>query len=107
MLFRSEHVAIDTEQGKKIRADCNMLGLLTADDPPMYFSCSQPDGEPTSRGHLLHHPRHVQVTERRCKELGIPVTAVYAGDQNRPAKTEGAVVEFLLRHVNLPVAGGN
>jgi len=79
---------------------------ITADDPPLYLSCSQPDGEPTSRGHLLHHPRHAQVIERRCKELGIPVTAVYAGDQNRPAKTEG-VVAFLLRHVGLPVAGGN
>ena len=82
-----------------------MLGLLTADDPPVYLSCSQPDGEPTSRGHLLHHPRHVQVIERRCKELGIPVTAVYAADPNQSAKTEGAVA-FLLRHVGLPVAGG-
>lgn len=97
---------LDTEQGKRIRADCNMLGLLTADDPPIYLSCSQPDGEPTSRDHLLHHPRHVQVTERRCKELGIPVTAVYAGDQNQSARA-GAVVEFLLRHVDVPVAGGN
>jgi hypothetical protein len=83
-----------------------MLGLLTTDDPPIYLFCPQPNGEPTSRGHLLHHPRHGQVIERRCKELGIPVTAVYAGDQNRPAKT-GAVVEFLLHHVGLPVAGGN
>jgi acetyl esterase/lipase len=96
----------DTEQGKRIRADCSMLGLLTAADPPIYLFCSQPDGEPTSRGHLLHHPRHGQVIERRCKELGIPVTAVYAGDQNRPAKSDGAVA-FLLRHVGLPVAGGN
>ena len=94
-----------TEQGKKILADCNMLGLLTADDPPIYLSCSTPDGEPTSRSQLLHHPRHGQVIERRCKELSIPVTAVYAGDQNQSAKTEGAV-EFLLRHVGLSVAGG-
>ena len=103
--FKSE-ADLDTEQGKRIRADCNMLGLLTADDPPLYLSCSQPDGDPTNRGHLLHHPRHAQVIERRCKELGIPVTAVYAGDQNLSAKTEGAVA-FLLRHVALPVADGN
>jgi hypothetical protein len=80
--------------------------LLTADDPTIYLSCSLPDGEPTSRGHLLHHPRHVQVIERRCKEIGIPVTAVYASDPNRSAKTEG-VVGFLLRHVDLPASGGN
>ncbi len=99
--FKSE-AECDTEHGKKIRADCNMLGLLTADDPPIYLSCSQPDGEPTSRGHLLHHPRHVQVIERRCQELKIPVTAVYAADQKQPAKPESTVVAFLLRHVGLP-----
>jgi hypothetical protein len=75
-------------------------------DANIYLSCSLPDGEPTSRGHLLHHPRHVQVIERRCKELGIPVTTVYAGDQTPRGKTEGAV-EFLLRHIGLPVSGGN
>jgi len=104
--FKSE-ADYDTEQGKKIRADCNMLGLLTADDPPIYLSSSHPDGEPTSRGHLLHHPRHVQVIERRCKELGIPVTAVYAGEQKQWSETGRAAVEFLLRHVRLPAAGGN
>jgi acetyl esterase/lipase len=99
--FKSE-AECDTEQGKKIRADCNMLGLLTADDPPIYLSCSQPDGEPSNRGHLLHHPRHAQVVERRCKELKIPVTAIYAEAHKQPAKSESTVVEFLLRHVGLP-----
>ncbi|NJM55004.1 MAG: alpha/beta hydrolase [Verrucomicrobiae bacterium] len=104
--FKSE-ADYDTEQGRRIRADCNMFGLLTADDPPIYLSCSLPDGEPTERGHLLHHPRHAQVIERRCKELGIPVTAVYASDEMQWSKTHSAAVEFLLRHVSLPAAGGN
>ena len=91
----------DTDQGKKIRADCNLLGLLTADDPPIYLSCSLPDGEPTSRGHLLHHPRHTQVIEQRCKELGIPVIVVYTDKQNKHDRA----VEFLLRHLGLPVSG--
>ncbi len=99
--FKSE-ADYDTEQGKRIRADCNMLGLLTADDPPIYLSCSLPDGEPTSRGHLLHHPRHTQVIERRCKELGIPVVAVYTDKMDK----HKSAVEFLLRHVGLPAAGG-
>jgi len=101
--FKSE-ADYDTEEGKKIRADCNMLGLLTADDPPIYLSCSHPDGEPTSRAHLLHHPRHTQLIERRCKELNIPVTAVYADEHTGWSKTESAVVEFLLRHVCVPAA---
>jgi acetyl esterase/lipase len=104
--FKSE-ADYDTEHGKQIRADCNMLGLLTPDDPPIYLSCSQPDGDPTNRGHLLHHPRHAQVVERRCKELGIPVTAVYASDEIGWSKTHSSVVEFLLHHVSVPVAGRN
>jgi acetyl esterase/lipase len=104
--FKSE-ADYDTEKGKRIRADCNMLGLLTADDPPLYLSCSLPEGEPTSRGHLLHHPRHAKEVERRCKELGIPVTAIYAGDQKQWSKTQSSVVEFLLHHVGLPVVSGN
>ncbi len=104
--FKSE-ADFDSEQGKRILADCNMLGLLTADDPPIYLACSMPDGDPSNREQLLHHPRHAQVIERRCKELSIPVTAVYASDQKRPAMSEGAVVEFLLRHVGLPASGGN
>ena len=97
----------DTDQGKRVRADCNMLGLLTPDDPPIYLSCSHPDGEPTSRGHLLHHPPHTQVIEQRCKELGIPVTAVYAEDQEQWSKTQSDVVEFLLSHIGLPAESGN
>jgi len=98
--FKSE-ADYDTEQGKRIRADCHMLGLLTADDPPIYLSCSLPDGEPTSRGHLLHHPRHTQVIERRCRELGIPVVAVYTEKMNKHDRA----VEFLLRHLGLPAMG--
>lgn len=100
--FKSE-ADYDTEQGKKIRADCHMLGLLSADDPPIYLSCSLPDGEPTTRGHLYHHPRHTQLIERRCKELGIPVVAVYTEKMNKHDRA----VEFLLRHLALPASGAN
>lgn len=101
--FKTE-ADLDSERGRMVRADCSMLGLLTADDPPIYLSCSQPDGEPTDRGHLLHHPRHVQVIEKRCQELGIPVTAVYAADAARAGKSEGAVA-FLLRHLESGIGG--
>jgi len=89
-----------TPEGRKILADCSMISQISRDDPPVYLSCSQPDGEPSSRNHLLHHPRHTQAIEKRCKELGVPVAASYSrrggGGENREASPADAVV-FLLQ----------
>lgn len=91
--FKSE-ADFATERGKKILADVDMLHLLTPDDAPIFMHCSMPDGETTSRGHWLHHPRHTQVIEKRCQELGIEVVAKY--------RTENAgsdAIKFLLAHL--------
>jgi acetyl esterase/lipase len=105
--FKTE-ADLATPEAQRILADCSMLKLLSADDPPVFMFCSQPDGEPTSRGHLLHHPKHVQVVETRCKELGIPVQAVYAskagakgsnGSNGDPSKHDEDVIAFLLGHL--------
>ncbi len=100
----------DTAAGKKIMADCSMLSLLTSDDPPIYLSCSQPDGEPTNRGHLLHHPKHAKIVEERCKSLGISVAAYYTGltssssSSSSLKKEEENPVDFLLRNLTQKVA---
>jgi acetyl esterase/lipase len=108
--FKSE-AELATPAAQKILADCSMLSLLSADDPPVFMFCSQPDGEPMNRGHLLHHPKHVAVVEARCKELGIPVQAVYAkpGGSNGANGSNGAgevkpgraedVIGFLLKYL--------
>ena len=45
--------------GQKIRADCDMRGLITKDDPPVFLSTvKQSPGEVKSRSQLLHHPKH-------------------------------------------------
>lgn len=85
-----------TDAGRHILADCDMLGLLSADDPPLYLSATQPDGPPANRSHLLHHPRHAQVLAARARELGVPVVALYA---DSPAAGREGPVTFLLRHL--------
>lgn len=97
--FKSE-AEMDSPEGVKVRADCSMLSLLTPDDPPVYLAVNQPDGEPTDRGHLLHHPKHAQVIEKRCKELGIPVVALYGSSGGKSSKGP-SVIEFLLSHLAL------
>ncbi|BCW99821.1 MAG: hypothetical protein KatS3mg024_2648 [Armatimonadota bacterium] len=39
----------DTEAGRKILKDCDMLGLLSKDDPPIWMFCSYPPGIPKDR----------------------------------------------------------
>ncbi len=91
-----DKVQLETEQGKKILADCSMYSLLTKDDAPVWMSCSLPDGEPKDRNHLLHHPRHVQVIKKRGDEVGVAVEARYANLNGDPWVK---AAEFLLKHL--------
>jgi acetyl esterase/lipase len=61
--------------GKEIRADCDMLALISKDDPPVFLSCSLPDLALTNSSQFLHHPKHVQALYDRCREIGVPVIA--------------------------------
>lgn len=51
---------LNTGDGKRILAECDMLGWISRDDSPILCTVSQPDGPPQNRGHWLHHPKHAQ-----------------------------------------------
>lgn len=61
--------------GKKVRADCDMLGLITKDDAPVFISSSLPGLELENNNQFLHHPKHSQLLYDRCREVGVPVVA--------------------------------
>lgn len=86
--------------GQKLRADCDMLGLITKDDVPIFLACRQSGGEITSRGVYLHHPKHSQLIYDRCRELGIPAVADLPGlDIKPPADGPHDLLAFLLVHL--------
>ncbi len=87
-----------TEAGKKILADCSMSSQITKDDPPIIMTCSVPDGEPTNRGELVHHPRHAQVIKKRCDETGVKCE-IYLRDSS----PKGDVMAFLLKQLGVDV----
>ncbi len=94
----------ETEEGKRILADCSMLGLLSSDDPPIYMSCNLPGGEPKDRNHLLHHPKHVEVIGSKAKEVGVKFESHLAGDSEKARDKDEAwvrAVEFLLREMGV------
>jgi hypothetical protein len=88
--------------GQKVRADCDMLGLISRDDPPVFLSALMRGGEITDRGQYLHHPKHSQVIYERCRELGIPVLADIPALDLKPAKGGPANLrEFLCEQLKV------
>lgn len=87
-----DEAELQSENGRKIAADCSMYSLLSKDDAPIWMSCSLPGGEPTDRNHLLHHPKHCEVIKKRGDEVGARVE-IHLRENNQPWL---AAVDFLL-----------
>lgn len=59
------------------RADVDMLGLMTADDPPIYVHNQMPTtAAPQDQNELFHHGKHAQAVKAAGVAAGVPVTAV-------------------------------
>lgn len=91
---------VRAEAGRRIRADVDMEGLITKDDPPVFLLTRLGDGRPESRGHLNHHPRHAMAIEKRMSELGLECE-MYLPAMGRPPKPgEGeALTRFFVKHL--------
>ncbi len=99
--FKSEE-ALKTEAGRKILADCDMLGLITPDDPPVFMSCSIPNVEPTDRGQYVHHPKHLLAVQKQCEAAGVQFVGILAGEETRSgAARKDNLVDFLFRHLGV------
>ena len=90
----------ETERGRAILADVDMLGLISQDDPPVFMFSTQPDGEPANRGHYIHHPNHARAVKKRCDDVGVPAVVSFAMTEPRAeGDYEVALRAFLLRHL--------
>ena len=91
--------------GQRIRADCDMRGLISRDDPPVFLNSGMPGGEITSRGHLLHHPKHAKAIYDRCRETGVGVVAQIPGLEIKPGKDDPQNLrEFLFQQLKVAPA---
>lgn len=92
--------------GQKVRADCDMRGLITKDDPPVFLSTiNQPAGEVKSLDHLYHHPKHAQLIYDRCCKVGVPVVANVPALGIKPSAGEPAdLKEFLFKQLGVKPA---
>lgn len=94
---------LDSPEGKRIRADVDMLGLLSKGDAPVFLYTSGKNTEPTDHGHYVHHPRHSIAVKNKCKRAGVPCLMLLRAED---AKWSGGVVHeemlrFFFKHLKV------
>lgn len=77
---------LDSPRGRAIMDDCDMLRWIGPGDGPVFIVVNQPDGEPQSRGHWLHHPKHAEEIKKACDGAGVPCTISRAGGNQEAVK---------------------
>ncbi|MGV3756340.1 MAG: alpha/beta hydrolase [Verrucomicrobiota bacterium] len=95
---------LETEKGVKIRAGVSMLKLASKDDAPVFLYCSNPAGEPTDRGRLLHHPKHVTVLKEYCDKAGVKAEIFLSNAEPKSTgNSSEALRKFFFKHLGVEV----
>ena len=81
--------------GAKLRADVDMLALITKDDAPVFLAASSEHDALANRGDVNHTSKHSIAVKKRCDEVG--VRAVLKIGKTVPAA--GSPVEFLIERL--------
>jgi acetyl esterase/lipase len=82
-------------RGKELRADVDMLGLITSDDPPVWLGASDRHDGLENKGDTNHSPKHSEAIKKRCAAIGVPCV-LKIGDKS---EGEPSPVEFLLKRI--------
>jgi acetyl esterase/lipase len=88
---------LQSPRGKQLRADVDMLGLISADDPPVWLGASDRHDALESKGDTNHSPKHSQAVKKQCDEAGVPCV-LKIGDEVT-AGGEASPITFLLRRL--------
>ena len=91
---------LHTEEGKRLRADVDLLGLISADDPPVYLAAGEGHDALANKGDTNHTPLHSQAVKKRCDAFGVPAVLKIGGQ----AAGNTTQVDFLLEHLGLKPA---
>ena len=86
-----------------MRADCDMIGLISRDAPPVFLETGARGLALTTVNQFLHHPKHAQALYERCRELGVPVVArIPDFGIAPPAGGPATLRDFLFRYLKVP-----
>lgn len=87
--------ALDSAEGKAIRKELDMLAWMSKDDPPIWMKNNQRGGptDPLDKGHVNHHPAHVERLKKRADEVGMKTVAIAPAIGIQP-KPEIRMIDF-------------
>jgi len=87
---------MESPAGQKVRADVDMLALISAGDAPVYLIASSRHNGLTNRGDVNHTAKHSQMVKQQCDAKGVKaVVEITDGEANRAA----GHVYFLIEHL--------
>lgn len=94
---------LQSEQGIKLRADVDMLGLISTDDPPVWMGVNASHAKMKSQSDVLHCSKHAEAVKARCNEIGVAAVIgskikERGGDSSREDR-DNLAVSFLLQHL--------
>ena len=92
---------LQSDEGKMLRADADMLGLISKDDPPVYLASGDTHDKLQNRGDYLHSPLHAQTVKKYCDQFGVPCIFAKGAD-----KSHGSMTDFLLEHLGAKTSTG-
>jgi hypothetical protein len=92
---------LDSEEGKRLRADADMLGLISKDDPPVILSANSRHNELNNKGDTNHTPKHSEAIQKRCAEIGVVAILHIVGGGGSPDDAGGGAMEFLLEKLGV------
>ena len=92
---------VDSQKGRKIRADVDLRNLITPDDAPVFLYCKYGKGEPTNHAQYIHHPRHSIAIKSKCDEVGVEAQMLLKADTPglNSVTMHKPMLKFLFRHL--------
>ncbi len=63
--------SLESGRGLAVRKECDMLGRITRDDPPLLLDSPELVAVPTTRSHVVHSVRHARAVRSECAADGV------------------------------------
>jgi len=90
---------LQSEKGKQLRADVDMLGLISKDDPPVWLGAGDNHDALANKGDTNHSPKHSEAVKKRCDEVGVPAVLKVGHRVQPDGDGNGSQIDFLLKHL--------
>lgn len=91
--------SLESERGRAIRRECDMLGWITPDDPPLLLDNPETAAVPSTRSQVVHSIQHARAVQSACAADG--VECIVRQDRPIPPRALEFLVEQL-RTVDRP-----